>query len=122
MKRLFVPGFLVAAALLAWPGGGARAGEPDLKAAEERFLESCAACHGEKGKGDGPAGKLFPIQLPDFTNAEYMKGLSDEYLRQIISKGGAPMGRTPFMPGFGAVLGAAEIENLVAYLRTLPKK
>lgn len=85
------------------------------------FAEHCAACHGTSGKGDGPAAKAYPVGLPDFTSKSYMEGLTDEYLKQIISTGGAPQGRTPFMPGFGFSLSEEELNALIVYIRTLAR-
>jgi mono/diheme cytochrome c family protein len=49
-----------------------------------------------------------------------VRGRTDEYLFDIIKHGGAPIGR-PGMPGFGATLGDADIQELVRYVRGLAR-
>jgi mono/diheme cytochrome c family protein len=48
-----------------------------------------------------------------------MSSHTDRYLFDVIKHGGSPLGR-PGMPAFGYHLSDADIEALVAYLRTLP--
>jgi mono/diheme cytochrome c family protein len=33
----------------------------------EEYMNSCAVCHGESGKGDGPLAALMTIEVPDLT-------------------------------------------------------
>ncbi|HEU4618981.1 MAG TPA: cytochrome c/FTR1 family iron permease [Gammaproteobacteria bacterium] len=42
---------------------------PDLAAAAARFRESCAACHGAEGRGDGPAAASLDPKPTDFHDA-----------------------------------------------------
>jgi high-affinity iron transporter len=52
---------------------------PTLQAGRAVFMDNCAQCHGETGRGDGPGrATMNPKEPPpaDFTNAELMEGLS----------------------------------------------
>ena len=79
----------------------------------------CTGCHGASGKGDGPAGKTLPVKPADHTNGKKMSQYSDEHLANVISKGGASVGKSPQMPAWGAVLKEAQIHEIVLYIRTL---
>ena len=52
------------------------------------YTDYCSSCHGDKGKGDGPAAAALPVKPADHTNGAVMNQLSDEFLITIISKGG----------------------------------
>jgi len=52
---------------------------PSLASGRTLYLENCAQCHGETGKGDGPSRATMNPKNPvpaNFTNAEFMAGLS----------------------------------------------
>lgn len=53
----------IALVLIAAP---AAAQEEDVIGKAE-YIHSCAACHGESGKGDGPIAEFFAIDVPDLT-------------------------------------------------------
>lgn len=88
------------------------------------YASYCATCHGDNGKGDGPAGKALPVKPADHTDAKLMSGFSDKFLFEIISKGGAALGKSSFMPSWGGVLKDNQVRDLVAYVRSIgnPKK
>jgi mono/diheme cytochrome c family protein len=80
----------------------------------------CTGCHGISGKGDGPAAKTLPVKPADHTRARVMSKHTDQYLlHEVISKGGASVGKSSQMPAWGAVLKQAQIQEVVAYIRTL---
>ncbi len=88
------------------------------------YLEHCAPCHGNTGKGNGKyyASSLKP-KPRDFTNSEFMKQVKDEYLIEVIRKGTAAFGKSPYCPPWGRTLKEEEkIKNIVAFLRTLYKE
>ena len=115
MKKI---GFLIVALLLA---GGARlsAGAQDQAEGKKLYASYCATCHGDKGKGDGVAAGSLPIKPKDHTDGASMKQLSDQFLIEVISKGGAAVGKSSFMPGWGVSLTDKQIRDIVAYIRTL---
>ena len=77
------------------------------------FNSKCASCHGQTGAGDTAIGKS--LQIPDLRSPEAQK-LSDAQITQLINKGKTPM------PAFRGNLTPAQIQSLVAYVRTLGKK
>jgi mono/diheme cytochrome c family protein len=85
----------------------------------KRMYEAyCTGCHGASGKGDGPAAKTLPVKPADHTRAEMNKH-TDKYLADIISKGGASVGKSAQMPAWGAVIEEARVKEIVAHIRTL---
>ena len=88
---------------------------------KEFYAKHCAGCHGPTGKGDGPAAAAINPKPTDFTNKAYMAGLKDQYLFDLIQKGGAAVGKSPLIPPFGGKLKEGEIRDLIAYVKTLAK-
>jgi mono/diheme cytochrome c family protein len=88
------------------------------------YLEHCAPCHGVTGKGNGNyyASGLEP-RPRNFTDPEFMKQIQDDYLFDVITKGTAAFGMSPFCPPWGETLGEEEkIKNIISFLRTLVSK
>jgi mono/diheme cytochrome c family protein len=67
-----------------------------------------AVCHGASGKGDTPAGKSMGV-------ADLCKSASksDSELKAVIEKGKNKM------PAYGKSLKPAEIDGLIAYIKSL---
>ena len=85
---------------------------------EAVFKTNCTLCHGISGDGKGRAAKLYNPPPADLTHSDK----NDDYKRSIIMLGGAAMARSPFMPVWGEQLSTQEIDDVVAYLRTLVVK
>lgn len=86
----------------------------DPAAGKVVYQANCTACHGERGDGRGPAAIALKPKPVDFTQATFWAGRTDEQLVASI-KGGRPgTAMTPF-----TALSDAELQNVVAYLRTL---
>ena len=83
------------------------------------YVSYCSTCHGETGKGDGAAGTSLPVRPADHTNGAVMNQLSDNFLVDIISKGGGAVGKSTFMPAWGGALNETQIRDLVAYIRSI---
>jgi high-affinity iron transporter len=52
---------------------------PNYEAAKLVYMQNCAQCHGDSGKGDGPGRQSMNPKTPEpanFTDAEFMAGLS----------------------------------------------
>ncbi|MFQ5666208.1 MAG: c-type cytochrome [Candidatus Binatia bacterium] len=92
----------------------------DAAQGKATYQKHCASCHGKTGKGDGPAAGVLNPKPRDHTDGAYMKTLSDKYLADIISKGGAALGKSAMMPP-GKTLSKQDIANLIAYIRSLGK-
>lgn len=107
----------VVAAVLALAFGQASAADP--QAGEVRFRQLCATCHGDRGMGDGPAAAGLPVKPRDFSDAAWQESVDDAYLAAIIAKGGAAVGKSPVMTPFGGVLDGPQMEDVIAYIRSL---
>jgi mono/diheme cytochrome c family protein len=66
---LLLPGLL---ALLAAPA--LAQDEPIEEIGKQEFVRSCAACHGESGKGDGLVAGLLTVKPPDLTSIRKRHG------------------------------------------------
>lgn len=86
-----------------------------VKRGEVVFRTNCILCHGVKGDGNGRAAELYDPPPADLTRSDK----NDQYKRMIITMGGAAMGRSAVMPVWGEQLEPAEIDDVVAYLRTI---
>ena len=89
----------------------------DLSAARDNFDGQCAKCHGESGRGDGPAGVSLPVRPRNFTDCSRMSKESDERLFNTIKGGGQSVGLSKEMPPWGEAFDDNEIKGLVAYVR-----
>lgn len=83
------------------------------------YEKNCAACHGISGKGDGPAAASMSPKPKNLRDKEYVQALSDSYLLEIVTYGGASVDKSALMPGWGNVLSQKEIIDIISYVRGL---
>lgn len=81
------------------------------------FNNTCVACHGPEGKGDGVAAAALDPKPRDLSNGEYVSTLSNEHLYKVINEGGASVGLSPLMAAWGGVLSEEDTWNVIAYIR-----
>lgn len=110
------PCALALACLLLWP---LAAQAQDAKAGEEIYAQYCALCHGPEGKGDGSLSANLDPRPRNHTDGAYMNALSDAHLLKIVGGGGAAAGLSPIMPAWKDILSAQQIQDVVAFVRTL---
>lgn len=118
---------LVALAALALLLAPAPASAGDAAAGKVAFTMYCVPCHGETGKGDGPAGialdprpRNFTANPPEFkfdTDGDGKTG-TDADLKNAIKKGGIPYGGSPLMAPW-LTFTDEQVADLIAYIRTL---
>jgi mono/diheme cytochrome c family protein len=96
-------------------------GQGNAAKGKDLYTKHCGACHGPTGKGDGPAAAALNPKPADFTNKAYMAGLKDQYLFDLVQKGGAAAGKSPLMTSFGSRLKEGEIWDVIAYVKSLAK-
>lgn len=82
------------------------------------FKTNCILCHGVNADGKGRVAKLYDPPPANLTISDK----NDDYKRMIITYGGKAMGRSDVMPVWGEQISAEEIEDVIAYLRTILKK
>ena len=88
----------------------------DLPTSRKLYLDKCAECHGDRGKGDGPQGRMYDPQPKDLTDAAHMNAVSDGELFYKIGEGHRPM------PAFGKRLTDEQRWQLVLFLRSLSSR
>ncbi len=103
---------LISLAIVVAAGSSAIAAQsaPDI------YAEKCAACHGDTGKGDGPAGQA--MQPPPIPFSTALKGKSDSWIATVITKGGPAVGMTPAMPPH-PTLSDDQVKALIQYIKQL---
>ena len=98
------------------PSGNLRG---DAVAGKALYGQYCATCHGAGGKGDGPVASTLNPRPANHSDHVFMAGLTDAHLYQVISKGGASVGKSPMMAPWGGVINDQGIRDLIAFLRQL---
>jgi len=87
----------------------------NLAAGEQTFKANCVICHGDKGKGDGIAGKGLKPTPANFTDSKMLAMETDGSLYWKMSEGRDPM------PTWKDILSEKERWQLVDYIRKLNK-
>jgi mono/diheme cytochrome c family protein len=90
------------------------------------YTANCTSCHGETGKGDGPVGQVLQPPPRNFATADFKydtdadgKPATDADLKGVISKGAGAFGGNQMMAPWGGILSDEDIDNVIAYIRTL---
>ncbi len=85
------------------------------------YKQHCLKCHGEEGKGDGETLKKVKGKAMDWTKKAEMEKLTDQYLFDIIWKGGAGVGKSKIMPAYKGKLTEEEAKELATFWRSFAK-
>ena len=80
------------------------------------YRTNCVACHGTKGKGDGPVAPNLTPPPADLTG-QTVKQKNDQELLKTIQEGKAGTS----MPAWKGGLSDQQIEDVLAYIRTFGK-
>lgn len=102
-------------------GAGVAQAAGDAVKGKATFQQSCSTCHGATGKGDGAAGAALNPKPKDLSDKAFNISLKQDYLVKIIKEGGQAVGKSPLMPKFGNTLKDSDMENVIAYIRSLAK-
>ena len=94
----------------------------DPKKGKEKYMENmrCSACHGDSGKGDGPAAFALNPKPRNYIDCAVMSKKSDAELFKVIKEGGPAVGLSPLMAPFGSQLNDKEVWDVVAFIRSIP--
>ena len=103
MKHIFAGALIAAGAAIALAAPVA-----------ENWENHCAKCHGADGKGQTKAGKKLNVK--DYTDAKVQAGMKDEEMLKATADGVFEKGKER-MKAYKDELSAAEIKELVAYIR-----
>jgi mono/diheme cytochrome c family protein len=83
------------------------------------FYQYCVWCHADSTPA-GPSNRANVTPSSSLMNdGAKLNGLSDEFLRNIITLGGSAMGRSPMMPAWGKTLSQEEIQAVIAFTRAI---
>ena len=105
--------FVLAVAILTATVATARADN-----AKVNWRMYCAMCHGKKGQGNTPAGRM--LGAPNYRDAKVQASFTDEDAFKSIKEGIQKDGRMK-MKSFGSELTDQDIRELVQYLRSFKK-
>ncbi|MEA2327759.1 MAG: hypothetical protein QOE68_2718 [Thermoanaerobaculia bacterium] len=112
MKKFLGVVVVVFVAVVFFSGSEAAAGGDASSAGAATFTAKCASCHGKDGSGNTTVGKKMGVL--SLGSASVQKQ-TDQQLSDITAKGRKKM------PAYEKKLSAAQIKDLVAHIRTLPK-
>jgi len=87
--------------------------EPALKVAQGIYIDECAQCHGERGKGDGPEAAMHSPAPSNITDVRHMNTVTDGEIFYQISEGRKPM------PSFKKRLTEDQRWGMVLFVRSL---
>jgi mono/diheme cytochrome c family protein len=110
MRRFVILGFAVVfvlAGLAALAGG-------DVEAGKAVYNKKCATCHGKDGMAKPAMAKMFKVEMRHLGSPE-VQAKSDEQLRKESIEG---VGKMKPVKG----LKDADVDNLMAFLRTLKQE
>lgn len=112
MKKIVGVASIIFAALIVFPMSDAFAGGDPSSAGADTFAAKCASCHGKDGAGTTTIGKKMGLR--DLGSAEVQKQ-TDQQLHDVTAKGRKKM------PAYEKKLSAAQIKDLITYIRSLKK-
>ncbi len=83
------------------PAGGAGSGvtvtAADRTEALQIFKTRCAVCHGQEGRGNGPASVALNPKPQDYHSKAWQKATSDATIEKAIVEGGTAVGKSAAM-------------------------
>ena len=86
-----------------------------LEKGKALYVKECASCHGDKGKGDGPAVKDLEKKPADITTKKTMDQSDGAFFWKLTE------GRKP-MPSYEKTFTEEERWHVINYMRTLASK
>lgn len=104
------------------PYGSTKKAPDEIVAEGKKIFEgkgTCVNCHGKKGDGAGPAGKVLTPGPRDFTNCKFHKKRKDGELFWIIKNGSPGTGMVSMVP---ATITEEEAWKVLAYERSFCEK
>jgi mono/diheme cytochrome c family protein len=77
------------------------------------YADRCSGCHGDDGRGDGPAAAAVIPKPRDLRGPDLWAGKTDVALRDVVRRGKPGT----MMPPFEGTLSDAEIDAVVTFIR-----
>jgi mono/diheme cytochrome c family protein len=96
---------------------------PNAENGQRVYNAGCIACHGADGKGAPESSTVFkrPDTWPDFSDCAGTTPEPNGNWKAAIVHGGPSRGLSQIMPAFGDLLTDAQINDVMAYMRTFCK-
>jgi mono/diheme cytochrome c family protein len=83
------------------------------------FYHQCVWCHADATPA-GPSNRSNLTPVPPLLNdGAVLNAESEENMRNIVTLGGAALGKSAMMPAYGRMLSAEEIRSLIAFTRAI---
>lgn len=83
------------------------------------FYQQCVWCHADATPA-GPSNRSNLTPIPPLLNdGAVLNAENDENMRNIVTLGGAAMGKSPMMPPYGRMLSVEEIRSVIAFTRAI---
>ena len=79
------------------------------------YSNYCVTCHGVNADGNGRAARLYNPRPANLRTSDK----NDAYVLLIIREGGQALGRSEFMPPWGAELTEEQMRDVTTYLRAI---
>lgn len=87
------------------------------KSGKQLYEETCAACHGNDGKGAPERQVGFDTPRPDFTDCSFASREPDSDWIAVAHQGGPVRGFSSNMPAFGAVYAEDDLQKIMEHIR-----
>jgi mono/diheme cytochrome c family protein len=92
------------------PAAPGTAGPADPASGASLFERNCSPCHGDEAQG---------VNGPPLHNSAYIQGTDPTAIAQVVAGGLIPQGMPAWLQANGGPLTDAQINNVIAYLKTL---
>ena len=112
----FILGSLLLGATLLVPADQVSFAAGDPERGKALYKRYCRGCHGVDGRGGA---HTFMPHVDRLTEKGYIDLLPDEYLHQVITEGGAFVGKSSYMPAWKSTLSDQDVQDLIAHIRRL---
>jgi len=100
------------------PGEGVAEAEQGEFSAQTAYNGVCAACHGQSGAGDGPAGMALDPAPANFTDPEFWATRDEQRIVTVIRDGAVAVGGSPLMVPWRSTYSDEQIQALAEYVMT----
>ena len=88
----------------------------DVRRGREIFRQSCVACHGPRGEGNGVLAKILEVKMINF-RTKALAEVTDATIIKAIT-----MGQGELMPSWSGTLSSEEIKDVAAFIRSIYKQ
>jgi mono/diheme cytochrome c family protein len=95
---------------------------PNVEAGKQTYMEHCATCHGNDGRGNGPVASVLRMPPPDLRTLALRHGgkFPEDYVTNVLRFGiQIPAHGTSDMPVWGPIFGVLENGNELAVRRRI---